>query len=203
MVDSSQWTNGSGRLAFLALYLFFGLIHELVHVIFARLLLSADDLIVEGGINSGGVVAVLARALFGRYSVVSLPIDNKIGRAAILHSGWIFTWILGMCLHVYHHRAGQSKIWVSVATVAAYITTVEGIATDLLGFVPAAWSQGTSEGQLILYCGNFGVILLNSAWINADGGEKALDILEKMVEVTMMRGKLCTRVILSLLYVNN
>ena len=62
--------------------------------------------------------------------------------------------------------------------------------TDLLGFVPASWYDGHAEGQMILYCGNFGVILLNSAWINVDGGKTALDVLEKMVEVTMMRGEM-------------
>ena len=39
------------------------------------------------------------------------------------------------------------------------------------------------------FCGNFGIILLNSNWLNKDGGKKALDMLEKMIEVTMMRGK--------------
>ena len=29
-----------------------------------------------------------------------------------------------------------------------------------------------------------------SSWVNIDGGKAALDMLEKMVEVTMMRGKL-------------
>lgn len=33
------------------------------------------------------------------------------------------------------------------------------------------------------------MLLLNSTWINVDGGKRALDMLEKMIEVTMMRGK--------------
>ena len=45
------------------------------------------------------------------------------------------------------------------------------------------------------FCGNFGIILLNSNWLNKDGGKKALDMLEKMIEVTMMRGK-CTKYIM-------
>jgi hypothetical protein len=188
MVESTQWSNGSGRLTFIAFYLLFGLIHELAHVFFARLLFAADDLnVVDDSINSGGVVPVLARALFGRYSIVTLPIENVISRTVILHSGWILTLILGLCLHWYCHRVGSC--YVSIAAVAAHITTLEGIVTDLLGFIPAALSgESVNEGQLILYCGNFGVILLNSVWISADGGKKALDILEKMIEVTMMRG---------------
>jgi hypothetical protein len=188
MADSTHWTIGSGRLAFIAFYILFGIIHELAHVFFARVLFAADDLtVVDDSINSGGAVPVLARALFGRYSIVSLPIENEISRTVILHSGWILTLILGSCLHWHFRRVGSR--YVSIAAVAAYITTFEGVVTDLLGFIPAAFSgESVNEGQFILYCGNFGVILLNSVWISADGGKKALDILEKMVEVTMMRG---------------
>jgi hypothetical protein len=50
-------------------------------------------------------------------------------------------------------------------------------------------SEPTSSTAIRFFCGNFGIILINSSWINIDGGKKALDILEKMVEVTMMRGK--------------
>ena len=62
--------------------------------------------------------------------------------------------------------------------VAAYATALEGISTDLLGMA-----------TIPFFCGNFGNILINSAWINTDGGKKALEMLEKMVEVTMMRGE--------------
>ena len=52
-------------------------------------------------------------------------------------------------------------------------------------------SKTTSDNSsLPFFCGNFGILLLNSSWINVDGGKTALDMLEKMVEVTMMRGEL-------------
>ena len=129
--------------------------------------------------------------------MVSLPTDNQVGRAIILHSGWILTWLLSLSLHWHYRRlissGSSSKAYVrlvSIAAVTAYITSIEGIVTDFFGFVPASWSNDIAmEGRLILYCGNFGVILLNSSWINVDGGKKALDVLEKMVEVTMMRGE--------------
>ena len=47
----------------------------------------------------------------------------------------------------------------------------------------------TSASHLFFFCGNFGILLLNPSWINIDGGKRALDMLEKMVEVTMMRGE--------------
>ena len=49
--------------------------------------------------------------------------------------------------------------------------------------------NGSSSSALFLFCGNFGILLINSSWINVDGGKAALDMLEKMVEVTMMRGE--------------
>ena len=49
--------------------------------------------------------------------------------------------------------------------------------------------NGSPSTALFLFCGNFGILLINSSWINVDGGKAALDMLEKMVEVTMMRGE--------------
>ena len=56
---------------------------------------------------------------------------------------------------------------------------------------PKFVQNDTSSSTMLHYffCGNFGIILLNSNWLNKDGGKKALDMLEKMIEVTMMRGK--------------
>ena len=92
----------------------------------------------------------------------------------------------------------------STIIIAAYITAFESVTTDLFGFVPklvqhfitSSYSNtsvlesgvGQQQQQLILHCGNFGILLLNSQWINIDGGQRALSMLEKMVEVTMMRG---------------
>ncbi len=91
----------------------------------------------------------------------------------------------------------------STIIIAAYITAFESVTTDLFGFVPKlvqhfitasstssvlGLGEGQQQHQLILHCGNFGILLLNSQWINIDGGQRALSMLEKMVEVTMMRG---------------
>eukprot|EP00984_Skeletonema_dohrnii_P000867 scaffold260_cov145-Skeletonema_dohrnii-CCMP3373.AAC.2 len=141
----------------------------------------------------------------------------------ITHSGWILSLLLAFGMHfLYYARLRSSAsitnnknttkpasfICLAAAVaptfiLAAYITAVESIASDLMGFVPkmaknilllgggsssAATSSPTSSIQLLLHCGNFGIILLNSQWINVDGGQRALSVLEKMVEVTMMRG---------------
>lgn len=72
--------------------------------------------------------------------------------------------------------------------MAAYITAIEGISTDLLGLTPHRDSfsgngddNGTSFTYLTFFCGNFGVLLLNPSWLSVDGGRTALDVLEKMV----------------------
>ena len=77
---------------------------------------------------------------------------------------------------------------------AAYVTAMEAIMTDLFGFVPSMDHRPphdnleSRDSILICFCGNFGILLLNPAWLSIDGGKTALDILEKMVNVTMMRG---------------
>lgn len=67
---------------------------------------------------------------------------------------------------------------------AAYLTALDAIATDLFGMT----NDYASRSNTILFCGNFGLILINSQWINDDGGKTALNVLEKMIKITMMRG---------------
>ena len=105
-----------------------------------------------------------------------------------------------------------------ILPTVAYITALEAISTDLFGFIPedavsvatAAAAEddpmrqlpqhfqyyhdddGEHHHRLLLlrcFCGNFGILLLNPSWLAIDGGRTALDILEKMINVTMMRGK--------------
>ena len=89
---------------------------------------------------------------------------------------------------------GSSVAWF---VVAAYLTALDAIATDLFGIPkisilagmnPQGYSFSEEFNSLvILHCGNFGVILLHGAWFE-NGGRYAFDILEKMIQVTMMRG---------------
>ncbi len=89
---------------------------------------------------------------------------------------------------------------------AAYATAIDAIWTDLLQMEPPLSLTFSSSSSFItsttfhagdlpnhlstvsFFCGNFGVILLHSAWLYEDGGQTTLDILRKMIEVTMMRG---------------
>lgn len=62
--------------------------------------------------------------------------------------------------------------------MAAYITALEGVTTDLFGLVPHVQN---GSGYVTFFCGNFGILLMNSSWLSIDGGRTALDVLEKMV----------------------
>lgn len=65
----------------------------------------------------------------------------------------------------------------------AVLTALEAISTDLLGLYAI-----TATNKCVFYCGNFGVLLLHEAWTKGDHGKTALDILERMISVTMSRG---------------
>ncbi len=214
---------------FFAAYVLFGILHELFHVVVAKIVIvlrsssSSSTKIVEDKSLllslSSSIGKFLSRATFGRYTLITIPpatrvdevMSNETAASIITHSGWILSLLLALGMHyLYSTRlrgrnatklASSSSI--SAASVgptfilAAYIAAVESVTSDLMGFVPKlvknfvaspASPSSTSSFELLLHCGNFGVILLNSQWINIDGGQRALSVLEKMVEVTMMRG---------------
>lgn len=98
-------------------------------------------------------------------------------------------------------RWRRSWRWEGVE-IAAVVTALEALQTDLLRIQladhfsfsaadpadpadPAA--TAAAAAARILFCGNFGIILVNLAWATR-GSRDALSILEKMIEVTMMRG---------------
>jgi hypothetical protein len=177
--------------------------------------------------RSASLLRHAARAVLGRYSLIRVPAsqeDQDSTVRAIHHAGWVCSLILAVVCHLLHLTARRranlrdNKEGLSVSviqrlltrfssvdiflnpavTFAAYITAMEAIATDLLGFVPIHphnhQDLSLSSHFIICFCGNFGVLLLNPSWLSIDGGRTALDILEKMVNVTMMRG-MCVSVV--------
>ena len=178
-----------------AAYIIFGALHELAHLIVASWFLPSSN-----GANQGTDTLAIAamQAVIGRYSLVQLGEDQAEYKQVILHVGWIFSLVLAIVCHMIHifvrenqqsKRPIMNSIFLSpIVPVAAYITAFEAVVTDLLGFVPIhPYIQDSS--RMICFCGNFGVLLLNPSWLSIDGGRTALDVLEKMVNVTMMRGE--------------
>mmetsp|Transcript_19463 Transcript_19463/g.42309 ORF Transcript_19463/g.42309 Transcript_19463/m.42309 type:complete len:1662 (-) Transcript_19463:341-5326(-) len=210
--DPKSSSKYSHHTTFFVSYLLFGLLHEFSHLAIASVFLSSS----QSSLSSlCDLAQFVARALLGRYCLIEIDNDDNVGSSfvrahlAIRHFGWIFSLAVAVGLHYCQHvrslRSGtaaakKSSFWrlavvEPIVIVAAYVTALEAITTDLLGFVPI-FHQHTSNpmpmksesSTLLFFCGNFGILLINSSWINVDGGKKALDMLEKMVEVTMMRG---------------
>jgi hypothetical protein len=239
--DRSRSSKRRHQANFFAAYILFGILHELFHVIVAKIVAavrsSSSIKIVEDKslLSSTSIGKFLSRAAFGRYTPITIPsttinvdggMSSEMAGSIITHSGWILSLLLAFGMHYLYYARLRSSASATTTTnnnnnnttkpasficlaaalaptfiLAAYIAAVESITSDLMGFVPkmaknilllgggsSAATSPTSSMQLLLHCGNFGIILLNSQWINVDGGQRALSVLEKMVEVTMMRG---------------
>lgn len=138
-----------------------------------------------------------------------LPSSSPVPSACLLplvhHAGWISSTLLAWSFVRY--RTSSSSFHWSLARFAAIVTALEAISTDLLGLsviplfdpMPHSSRGGHYYYNYCCYCGNFGVILIHSAWWNNTFSRKkqrnkngkwkdALDVLERMVEVTMVRG---------------
>lgn len=140
----------------------------------------------------------------------------------IHHAGWILSLCVALfitaSLHHFRRRRRHSKEessgimdtnnssttnMLSSMQLAAWLTAVEAIATDLLGIsgllsrlVPSSCTfaghptMGNNDGNVfVFWCGNFGILLLHHLWLqDRIGRDSALDCLEQMVQITMMRG---------------
>lgn len=154
----------NGPLFFASCYLLFGLLHELSHVAIASVLLPSSSLSYQAA-SLHDLITFLIRASLGRYCLIDVgdagvsEYSSAAGRiTAIRHFGWIFSLGLATWVHYWHHRcnrcslsSGDGPVWEvrervlswltpvfeqPVFVVAAYVTAIEGMATDLLGLVP-------------------------------------------------------------------
>lgn len=155
-------------------YFLFGAAHELIHA------LAAFSFDLHHGMmyNNESVLLFLLRITLGR--ALHLPLMEKSATdlqfALVRHVGWIFSLCIAFAFANSNNIPNKKE-----AKTAAIITAMEAVATDLLGF--------GAVGRATFLCGNFGLILVNPAWTSGpDHGKTALQILKKLVEVTMMRG---------------
>jgi len=164
------------HMAILTWYLLFGALHEVSHVLAAAAI----------GIGNEVSVKDILLAVLGR-GVIILGLSNAdpVLVMIIRHSGWISSILLGLVVHLIHSRThSAANKWINSARSAAWITAAEAISTDLLGF----GLYGTLSSSTFL-CGNFGIILINPLWTESSQSSKqVLDLLAKMINVTMMRG---------------
>ena len=190
----------------LAFHALFGAVHEASHLAAAWWTGRLPDVA-----NLTDSANVVAKAMLGRHVVVAANVSD--GHVAfdidlVRHAGWVasavvaITVAIASCRYRDSSQIGKCKPrsnaaveprWSmsAAATIAAVVTALEAVSTDLLGIgVPSLAASGAdplgaAASSITLLCGNFGVILINAAWA---GKKEALDILEKMVEITMMRG---------------
>ena len=136
-------------LPFIASYLVFGLLHELSHIVIASILLGSS-LTNNPFTTFDNLYQFVVRALLGRYCLIEAANDDDVSSTqhlVIRHFGWIFSIVIAMGLHWYHRRRQNSsnvkdtmKISLlfsdPIIVVAAYVTALESITTDLFSFVP-------------------------------------------------------------------
>ena len=179
-IGSSGRSFYTHHVPFIASYLFFGLVHELSHLAIAYILFhpstssSSSNSASYDHSNLFDVEFVI-RALLGRYCLIELPIgdgedeasnDASVARLVIRHFGWIFSFVLAIALHCYWYRSSSShenvekkcnsaSFWFMlklepIVIVAAYVTAVEALTTDLFGFVPRIIGQ-VSDSCMIMH----------------------------------------------------
>ena len=137
-------------LPFITAYLVFGLLHELSHVVIASILLGSS-LNNNPFTTFDNLYQFVVRALLGRYCLIEAANDDdgvsSTQHLVIRHFGWIFSIVIAMGLHWYHRRRQNSsnvkdtmKISLlfsdPIIVVAAYVTALESITTDLFSFAP-------------------------------------------------------------------
>ena len=187
-------------------YFVFGILHELSHAFIALLCIESNQ------INSWWKDINWRDLLLYRRFEFNPSLLHEIGDSnrsvfVIRHSGWIASVTIAFVLHLLSSRPirndssdGSSKNsnFFKWCQLAAYMTAIDAVSTDLFQTNPFSVHsvfpthreqlESTNKSTITFFCGNFGVILLHSAWLYEDGGQTTLNLLRKMIEVTMMRG---------------
>lgn len=193
MVPSRDCNSRWKHTAFILLsYLLFGALHEASHVLTAAYMMGGRSSSMFHSTTSWP--QLLLQVLLGRQvdlSGVLMTVENDERPAFVVrHAGWITSCFMAILVHAFvlyaSKQANSSKQYQTTLVLAAYATALEAMVSDLFQM----GHFGTSK--TIFYCGNFGLILLNPAWFT-DSHERgnchsAVDILQQMIRVTMMRG---------------
>jgi hypothetical protein len=179
-------------------YLLFGALHELSHVVVALWLGLLADFQHFRDVPSGSKwlveILILRRweLPINAATTCSHTVEGEI--ALVRHFGWIFSLVLAGYMACACNKKSDTTASAleNPAVWAALVTALEAISTDLLGlerYVLPLFPLSNNPEVVTFFCGNFGLILLNPAYSATETGRKtALDILEKMISVTMVRG---------------
>ncbi len=117
----------------------------------------------------------------------------------IHHAGWILSLLVALAVSCVGVRKSNNKQGYKYEQVnksmqlAAWLTVLEALATDLFDISDWArlppFTESSSFGTHTFWCGNFGILLLHHMWLQDRASrDSALDCLEQMIQITMMRG---------------
>ena len=159
-------------------YLAFGGLHEAAHWLAATLWVK--DCRISENLGQVGWSGLIQATLGRAYVDLSLADASPDQLDLIRHAGWIFSLLLAVLVSAAMRTlTPKSKgILAKLVVRAAWITALEAITSDLFQF----GTQGIAKTTFL--CGNFGLILMN----DVSDATKPLDLLQKMAEITMMRG---------------
>jgi len=174
-------------------YAISGFIHELAHVSYILYKSDQNEIEYSFGLLISVITAMLSRAFdvsaLGCYDVgCRVGFDVLIDQSRIVGAVvscflafGIWVWTLGVekKKNATERSVGNEKIWRACA-YAFSATAFDAVCTDVLF---ARFLKRTS-----MLCGNFGIVLLNFEWARTTNGKSAYDLIEKMINVTMMRG---------------
>jgi hypothetical protein len=162
-------------------YIVFGALHEFSHCLCA--IWMGHTLVAHGEYGP-----FLFRLLLGRHTILSLSDTDSISVEnvnLIRHTGWLFSVFVAIIVVTIFQRNSNAKM-------AAIVTALESITSDLFRWnvlqgLYTPFDNISPSSSCVLFCGNFGIIILHHAWFEKRG-MSILDVLEKMVNITMMRG---------------
>ena len=170
-----------------AYWLLFGALHEVSHLLAAC------------AVGCGGSAVISAQSLWDALlnRRVRIDVEESGWRTRVVRAaGWVTSLALAVACWLWRPAdSGNPGTTWPVRAVATF-TAAEAIWTDLLGMEQNATAASTRQRPDLssmlpphtwFYCGNFGMVILSKLWLT-EGGNAAKDILQKMIQVTMMRG---------------
>eukprot|EP00854_Cymbomonas_tetramitiformis_P009248 gene9248-10955_t len=122
--------------------------------------------------------------LSGYRQKVELPTCDKEQAGLIRHAGWIGSLCVAIgTTFLLYETDYDAEDWHGNSTAvlfAVWKTALDAAASDLFR---ASTTKNTDPQTINFFCGNFGILLLDS-----NSRSKVLQVLQKMIEVTMVRG---------------
>ena len=93
------------------------------------------------------------------------------------HAGWVVSVALALF--------ALAVLSSTPATVAACWTALDALTSDLAGIAPRGPRPGESSAAAVFWCGNFGLLVLDSARVRK---QRVGELLHTMLRITSMRG---------------